>query len=238
VSGFVERVHADQVLTLDRARVGPLATNSYLVSCARTGDAVLVDPGADEAHLRELVAGRRLVAIVLTHAHWDHVQAVDAVRDAARVPVVAHAAERRVWEHELGYLSEHGQWDWALERHRAPVPEHPPVPGWDGSIDVEVGDGATVTVGRVGLQVLHTPGHTPGSICLLARGHVLTGDTLFPGGPGLTGWPLSNFPQILHSIQTRLLCLDGATAVHPGHGAATVVHRERPHLEHWRERGW
>lgn len=234
----VERVHADQVLALDRVRVGPLATNSFLVSCVRSGEALLVDPGADQDALHALVGGSRVVAVVLTHAHWDHVQAVDAARRACGAPVLAHPAERAVWDHELSYLAEHGQWDWALDRHRTPTSGPPPVPGWDGHVDVEVGDGDALLVGDVVVEVLHTPGHTPGSLCLRARDQVLTWDTLFPGGPGLTGWPLSDFTQVLNSIRTRLLCLDGSTAVHPGHGPSTLVARERPHLEHWRERGW
>ena len=98
-------------------------------------------------------------------------------------------------------------------------------------------DGQLLHAGPLTARVLHTPGHTPGGTSLSLAGHLLTGDTLFPGGPGLTGWPLSDFPTIIRSVR-RLLTAPPATTVHPGHGMDTVVGDERPHLAQWHERGW
>jgi len=104
-------------------------------------------------------------------------------------------------------------------------------------------DGDILQAGPLTAHVLHTAGHSPGGLSLYLSGgaghpgHVLTGDTLFPGGPGLTGWPLSDFPTILASVR-RLLDLPARTVVHPGHGPDTTVGTERPALPSWAARGW
>ncbi|PRY51299.1 glyoxylase-like metal-dependent hydrolase (beta-lactamase superfamily II) [Geodermatophilus tzadiensis] len=231
-----EVLRCDDDVVLSRVVVGPLRTNTYLLGCARTGDTAVVDPGDDEPRITAALAGRRVVAAVLTHAHWDHVQAADALRARHGCLVLAHPAESAVWAHELAHLRAHGQWDWAQEQPPAGAPV--PVPGWDGHLDAELVDGVPLELGRLSVDVLHTPGHTPGSVCLRAGADLLTGDTLFPGGPGLTGWPLSDFATVLASVEHRLLRLPGAVRVHPGHGPATTIGRERPSLEEWRRRGW
>jgi len=221
-----------------RVVVGPLRTNCYVLHDAAAGTALVVDPGDDAAAV--LAALGRLgsppvAAIVLTHCHWDHVQAVDAMRDACGAPVAARAEEHCVWAHELDHLRGHGHWDWALAADERPASNDPITPGWDGTIDVALDQHHD----QFGLDVVHTPGHSPGSISLVARADrfVLTGDTLFPGGPGLTGWPLSDFPAIIDSV-ARLFALPDETVVLPGHGPSTTIGRERPCLEEWRARGW
>lgn len=226
----------DDDVVLSRVVAGPLRTNTYLLSCARTGDTAVVDPGDDEPRITAALAGRHVVAIVLTHAHWDHVQAVDALRARHGCPVLASAAESAVWAHEQAHLRAHGQWDWGQESPPAGAPV--PVPGWDGHLDAGLTDGVPLEVGRLAVEVVHTPGHTPGSVCLRAGDDLLTGDTLFPGGPGLTGWPLSDFDTVMASVEHRLFTLPGAVRVHPGHGPGTTIGRERPSLEAWRRRGW
>ena len=99
-------------------------------------------------------------------------------------------------------------------------------------------DEGELSIGATTGVVLHTPGHTPGSICLLLDGVVLTGDTLFPGGPGATRFAYSSFDTIIESIETRLFPLDDETVVLPGHGAATTIGSERPQLGSWIARGW
>lgn len=230
-------LHQDDRLELRRLVVGPLRTNCYLIVCRRTGSTVVVDPGDEPERIVEAVGGRPVPALLLTHAHWDHVQAADRLRSLTGAPVRAHAGEHAVWTHELEHLRRHGQWDWALEADTAPRGDPSPAPGWDGQIDEPLDDGDQVTVGRLLLDVALAPGHTPGSLCFRVGDDLLTGDTLFPGGPGLTGWPLSDFPTIITSAE-RLLALPAHVRLRPGHGAGTTVGRERPSLPAWRERGW
>lgn len=118
-----------------------------------------------------------------------------------------------------------------------PVHAHPaeryPVP-----IDVALRDGDEIRFGNRSAIVRHTPGHTPGSVCLVVGRHLFSGDTLFPGGPGATGRDPHRFAQIIESIRTRLFVLPGDTAVYPGHGADTTIAAELPNLGEWIERGW
>ena len=118
---------------------------------------------------------------------------------------------------------------WHLHPADAPLvglePDEPLLPG-------------EIVVGEVRLAAVHTPGHTPGSTCLVGDGYVLTGDTLFPGGPGATRGPGSSFEAIVASIRDRLFSLPGDTLVFPGHGLDTTIGAERPHLEEWVARGW
>lgn len=109
---------------------------------------------------------------------------------------------------------------------------------WDGATR-PLHDGGQLRIGSLAVTARHTPGHTPGGLTLELPGHLLTGDTLFPGGPGLTGvpWPDSDFPTILRSVE-RLLTGPDDTVVHPGHGRDTTVTDERPDLPGWRARGW
>jgi glyoxylase-like metal-dependent hydrolase (beta-lactamase superfamily II) len=150
---------------------------------------------------------------------------------------------------ELGVrsvLETHGHWD-----HIQAVPQVR-----DAGLDVAVStedagmlpaydqvleDEQVLEVGRLRLRVLHTPGHTPGSLCFAVEGTPLlfTGDTLFPGGPGNTALPGGDFPTIIESIDRRLFAaFDDRTLVLPGHGADTTIGTERPHLEEWVARGW
>ena len=142
-------------------------------------------------------------------------------------------------------LETHGHWD-----HIQAVPElrdagysvavTPEDAGMLPSYDETLEDDDVVEVGRLRLRTIHTPGHTPGSMCFLLEGHPLlfSGDTLFPGGPGATKFPGGDFPTIIRSIEERLFTLDGDTIVLPGHGASTTIGTERPHLQEWIDRGW
>ena len=105
--------------------------------------------------------------------------------------------------------------------------------------DALLADGQTIAVGQGTLRVIHTPGHTAGSVCfLLDDGTLIAGDTLFPGGPGATRGDKDRFAQIIASITEQLFVLPDATPVRPGHGADTTIGTERPHLQEWIDRGW
>jgi len=231
-------------VALRRIVVGALDTNCWAVHARGDRAAVLVDPGDDPARILDAVADLTVTAVLLTHAHFDHVLAVAEVADAVGAPVLAHPADAAVWPGELDHLRRYGDWDagTATAALLADAPDllRPPAgaPHWDGG-HAPVTDGRILRIGALTATVWHTPGHTPGGVSLSLPGHVLTGDTLFPGGPGLTGpaWPLSDFGAVMASAR-RLLALPAATVVHPGHGRDKTVAAERPHLAAWQRRGW
>jgi hydroxyacylglutathione hydrolase len=230
-------------LAIRRIVVGLLETNCWLLRDLGSRAAVLIDPGDEPDRLLASLDGLDLVGAVLTHAHWDHVLGLPAVARALGVPVLTHSDDGPVWPRELEYLASHGHWDAGTVTLDLLATGHalrpPPLQElWSGAPDRHLADGEQLRFGEQTLRVIHTPGHTPGGLCLLVAGHVFTGDTLFPGGPGLTGWPLSDFPTIIESIRTRLFSLPDATIVHPGHGPDTTIGAERPHLNAWIERGW
>jgi glyoxylase-like metal-dependent hydrolase (beta-lactamase superfamily II) len=162
---------------------------------------VVIDAPHAVEPIVDLVAGRRVLAIVCTHAHDDHVRVAPDLAKAVGAPVLLHPADLPVWE-----LT------------------HP-----DRRPDADLADGQSIRVGDLTLMVLHTPGHSPGSICLYCEelGVVFTGDTLFEGGPGATGRSFSDRGTIEASIADRLLTLPAGTVVHTGHGASTTIGAER-----------
>ncbi|MGO4382973.1 MBL fold metallo-hydrolase [Specibacter sp. RAF43] len=165
-------------------------------------DCVIVDAPHDPTAILEAVAGRTVRALLLTHAHDDHIRAARAVAAGTGAPIHLHPADRMLWD--------------------AVYPEAAP--------DVDLHDGDSLTVGGTALTALHTPGHSPGSTCFYAEslGVVFTGDTLFNGGPGATGRSYSDFPTIVRSITERLLSLPPETTVLTGHGDSTTIGAEAP----------
>lgn len=143
----------------------------------------------------------------------------------------------------IGILQTHGHQDHVQalgdlkERLGVPVYAHPG-DDYPVAIDKDLADGDELSFGNRTLRVLHTPGHTPGGVCFLMGKHLISGDTLFPGGPGNTWNNKEAFAQIIDSISTKLFTLDDDTTVYPGHGADTTIGTEKPHLQEWIERGW
>jgi glyoxylase-like metal-dependent hydrolase (beta-lactamase superfamily II) len=198
--------YEDGQVAIHRLVVGPIANNVFVVRCKTTGEALLVDAANEHDLLLETCRTLGVRKVVETHGHWDHIQAVPALRDAGYE--VAVAAQ-----------------DAAM------------LPSYDLLLD----DDAVINVGQLRIRTIHTPGHTPGSMCFLIEGSpvLLSGDTLFPGGPGNTTFPGGDFAQIITSIDGRLFGrLPPETIVMPGHGADTTIGDERPQLDAWIRRGW
>ena len=183
--------------------------NVWLVGDDR--EVVVIDAAHDADAIAEAVAGRAVRAIVCTHAHDDHVGAAPRLAELTGAPVLLHPADHVLWK----------------MTHPSIVP--------DGELD----DGQVIEVGGAPLQVLHTPGHAPGAVCLYApeAAILFSGDTLFQGGPGATGRSFSDFPTIVGSIRDRLLALPAETVVHTGHGPDTSIGVEAPSLDVWIRRG-
>lgn len=168
-------------------------------------ECVVIDAPHDVDAILAVVGERRVTAIVCTHAHDDHVRVAPALRERTGAPILLHPAERPLWE----------------LTHGAGV-------GWDK----DLADGDRVEVAGTVLNVLHTPGHAPGAVCLYSSdlGSVFTGDTLFQGGPGATGRSFSDADLIVASIRAKLFELPGETIVHTGHGDDTTIEAERAAL--------
>ncbi len=182
--------------------------NIWLVGDDR--EVMVIDAAHDHRPIVDAVGDRTTTAIIATHGHNDHINAAGALADALGAPVWLHPADLMLWE--------------ALYPDRRP--------------DEALSDGMALTAGGSTLQVLHTPGHSPGGCCLYLadQGALFSGDTLFNGGPGATGRRYSDFPTIITSISERLLVLPAATRVLTGHGAETTIGAEAPHLPEWLNR--
>ncbi len=198
---------ADSRMEIHRVVVGPFENNVFVLRCKDTGDAVLIDAANEHEQLLEMCTRLGVRRVLETHGHWDHIQAVPAMREAG---------------YEVGVTS--------LD---APMLK-------DVGYDVFIDDAEVIEVGRLRLRAIHNPGHTVGSVSFQVEGApiLFTGDTLFPGGPGATGYEGGNFEAIIHSIDTKLFTLPADTIVLPGHGLDTTIGTERPHLQEWIERGW
>jgi len=198
-------------MDIETVVVGPLETNCYLVSCPRSLACAVVDPGAEPDRI--LAAIRRLglkpVVILNTHGHFDHIGANLDIKEAFDVPLALHAMDAPLLELAGRIGSSYG-----FEARPSPPP------------DSHLQDGARIPVGVSALEVLHTPGHSPGSVSLLGPGFLLSGDTLFEGGVGRTDLPGGSDRDLERSIRTRILVLPAETRVLPGHGPRTTVGRE------------
>ena len=193
----VERVVTSGTFSIDGEDFD-VDNNIWLVGDA--DEVLVIDAAHEAAPIVDAVAGRRVVALLCTHGHNDHINVAVEVADAVGAPIWLHPDDTMLWE----------------------------VVNPDRPVDVALADGQEVSVAGSSLRVLHTPGHSPGGCCLhdAEAGVLFSGDTLFNGGPGATGRSFSSKPTILHSIAKRLLTLPPETVVHTGHGDDTTIGAE------------
>jgi hydroxyacylglutathione hydrolase len=201
--------------------VGPLSTNLYVLGDEPSREAIAIDTATPCVEwLTSTLAERgwTLKLIVSSHRHWDHIGDNAAVADATGAPIAVHGLDRDGLLH--------------------PAAGTPPFPIPPSVAAVELAEGGVVRFGTISLEVLHTPGHTEGSVCLLARdeGLLLSGDTLFAGGWGRVDLRGGSPEQMVASMR-RLRLLEGSIRVFPGHGQTTTIERERPWLDLVHERG-
>lgn len=201
-------------IQVTKLSVGPMDNNCYVLADTAAGVGLIIDAANDAPRILDLITGVHVAAIVTTHGHHDHWQALAEVARATGAPVMYHGADRE---------------------RIAVAP------------DRLVEDSAELAFGGVTVRLLHTPGHTDGSVCVVLTGtaddsptiatHLFTGDTLFPGGPGKTQ-NAEQFRQIMRSLRGHLFVLPDDTWVYPGHGDDTTLGAERGHLDQWDARGW
>lgn len=199
----------DGPVLIRKLSVGPMDNNVYVVACARTRAAFLVDAANKPERLRAALADVEPVAVLQTHGHPDHVGAWLALAEDPGLPVWGHAGDGGLFPAEPDRLLEGGE---------------------------------RLTIGDVAVEVVHTPGHTAGSLHYLVHGaqrpHLFTGDSLFPGGPGRTTGG-DDFDQLMNSLEVKVFDrLPDETWVYPGHGDDTTLGAERPKLPEWRKRRW
>jgi glyoxylase-like metal-dependent hydrolase (beta-lactamase superfamily II) len=187
----------NEIIQIERYELGPFGTNSYIITCLKTSDSIVVDAPGDAPKVLGQLQQTNPKYILMTHNHMDHTGALAELKSALNIPIAAHPADA----------------------DRLPL-----------TPDMLLADGDAITFGNIHLTVMHTPGHTPGSLCFYTEGYLISGDTLFPDGPGKTGSP-ADFSQIVESLHSKIFVLPEDTQVFPGHGNHTVLGKEKQAFE-------
>ncbi len=192
--------------------VGPLQVNCYIVVCPRTLDALVIDPGDDGERILEAVrsSGWRVVRIVNTHGHFDHIGGNRALVEATGAELLIHEFDLPLLQKAQSHARVYG-----LNAEPSPVP------------DRLLKDDDTIAFGDLLCRVIHIPGHSPGGIALHCGDHLFVGDVLFAGSVGRTDLPGGDHDALVAGIRTRLWPFPGETLVHPGHGPDTTLAREK-----------
>jgi hydroxyacylglutathione hydrolase len=201
-------------MILEGLALGPYQSNCYLVGSEKTKRCIVIDPGDEGEEILNAVreAGLTVAMIVLTHAHIDHVSALSTVKKETGAPFSIHESEKAIFSSVLKRIQP------PLSPESAEALSQP---------DRLLKDGDSIDVDDLHFTVIHTPGHTPGGICLMGHGIVFTGDTLFYYGIGRTDFPGGSTATLMKSLRDRLMTLPDETIVYPGHGPATAIGKER-----------
>nr|WP_320048219.1 MBL fold metallo-hydrolase [uncultured Desulfuromonas sp.] len=199
-------------MLVEALAVGPLQVNCYLVACSRTKHALVVDPGDEGDRILETIhkLGLDVKMVINTHGHFDHVGANHQILEATGVELCMHRNDLPLLKVAAKQAQSYG-----LPALQSPDPKR----------FLENGD--LIEVGDLSFEVIHTPGHSPGGICLYGEGHLFSGDTLFAGSIGRTDLPGGDMQQLLGHIRNQLMVLPDATVVHPGHGPDSTIGREK-----------
>ncbi len=194
--------------------VGPLQANCYLVGCEQTHQAVVIDPGGDVDRILKALEKDQLTlaAIVNTHGHFDHVGGNRELKDATHADLMIHKGDAPM-------LSQLGQTAaaWGLRADNSPTP------------DRYLEDGEVLAIGNLEFSIIHTPGHSPGGICLYEKSAeaLFVGDTLFAGSIGRTDLPGGDYDTLISNIQQKLFSLPDTTKVYHGHMEPTTIGKEK-----------
>ncbi len=202
-------------MIIDRVVVSPFATNCYIVGSESSREGIIIDPGDEAKVILKRVAdlGLDIKLIVLTHGHIDHVGALKEVEEATGAEVAIHSADAQSLRGKGSLLI-------SMLVSGLSCPKPPPP-------DRLLKDGDSLDVADLHFRVLHTPGHTPGGLCLVGEGVVFSGDTLFNYSIGRTDLPGGSYRQLVEGIHTKLMVLPDDTVVYPGHGQETTIGAER-----------
>lgn len=205
--------------SVDTLVVGPIEENCYVLKDEETGEGIIIDAGDNGQEILAYVRdnGIDIKLLVNTHGHWDHIGAVDVLRDALGVQLAIHREDASMLtasEEEMAVYS-------VFVGKKKPA-------------EILLEDGDVINFGKSSLKVIHTPGHTKGGICLYGGGCLFSGDTLFASSVGRTDLPGGDYHEILHSVNVALAQVADETKVYPGHGPASRMGRERrcnPYLQ-------
>jgi hydroxyacylglutathione hydrolase len=199
-------------MLLEYRAAPPFMENGYVLGCEETREGVIIDPGESIDELLEIVAREKLTIkhILLTHAHLDHISGVGRARSATGAPVILHADDRPLYD---AVVEQGMMFGIRVERQ-------PPV---DAFYDMA----KTISFGRHDVRVHHTPGHSPGGVCLEIDRTLIVGDTLFAGSIGRTDLPGGNYDTLINAIRTVLFAFPDDAIAYPGHGEPTTIGRER-----------
>ncbi|GGA50640.1 MBL fold metallo-hydrolase [Paenibacillus physcomitrellae] len=203
------------MLTIDSFALGALQTNAYLLQGEEEGKAVIIDPGSNPAALIRRIEHLEIEAIILTHAHFDHIGGVDQIRKLKGCPVYVHPLEA----------------DWLTSPKLNGSLMWPDVtePVATDAAEFDLGHGQTLTLLGETFKVYHTPGHSPGSVSFLCGKHLFSGDVLFREGVGRTDLPGGRERDLIDSIRGTLYRFEDDVKVYPGHGPRTTIGYEREH---------